>query len=82
MRLLFFRPPIDSSPQPQVNMSTQAAKSTLLTHRSPQEGLKLLELPPELADVLSSDEAPRYCPLPLHRLPSSRHVPTSKTRLG
>ncbi|KAF9883428.1 hypothetical protein FE257_003469 [Aspergillus nanangensis] len=39
-------------------MSTQAARSILFTHTSPQQGYKLLELPPELADVLSSSDPP------------------------
>ncbi|KNG88628.1 sister chromatid cohesion protein Dcc1 [Aspergillus nomiae NRRL 13137] len=39
-------------------MSTQAASSILFTHTSPQQGFKLLELPPELADLLTSKEAP------------------------
>ncbi|KAE8422110.1 sister chromatid cohesion protein Dcc1 [Aspergillus pseudocaelatus] len=39
-------------------MSTQSASSILFTHTSPQQGFKLLELPPELADLLTSKEAP------------------------
>lgn len=39
-------------------MSTQTAESIPLTHISPQQGLKLLELPRELAGILSSDNAP------------------------
>jgi sister chromatid cohesion protein DCC1 len=39
-------------------MSTQAARSILFTHTSPQQGFKLLELPPELVEALSSKEPP------------------------
>ncbi|KAL4893507.1 sister chromatid cohesion protein Dcc1 [Aspergillus ambiguus] len=39
-------------------MSTQSARSILFTHTSPQQGFKLLELPPELVDALSSKEPP------------------------
>ncbi|KAL6239689.1 hypothetical protein BDW75DRAFT_101749 [Aspergillus navahoensis] len=39
-------------------MSTQSTPSILLTHRSPQQGFRLLELPPELAELLSSDDPP------------------------
>ncbi|OGM41537.1 sister chromatid cohesion protein Dcc1 [Aspergillus bombycis] len=39
-------------------MSTQAASSILFTHTSPQQGFKLLELPTELAELLTSKEAP------------------------
>lgn len=39
-------------------MSTQAAQSILFTHTSPQQGFKLLELPPELVEALSSKEPP------------------------
>ncbi|KAB8233812.1 putative sister chromatid cohesion protein Dcc1 [Aspergillus alliaceus] len=39
-------------------MSTQAASSILFTHTTPQQGFKLLELPSELADLLTSKEAP------------------------
>ena len=42
-------------------MSTQNAQSIVpLTHISPQQGFKLLELPPEVAGILSSDDAPVY----------------------
>lgn len=43
-----------------LKMSTQSARSILFTQRSPQQGFKLLELPPELAELLSSTEAPTY----------------------
>ncbi|KAL5048162.1 hypothetical protein BDW71DRAFT_25962 [Aspergillus fruticulosus] len=39
-------------------MSTQSTPSILLTHRSLQQGFRLLELPPELAELLSSDDPP------------------------
>ncbi|PIG79803.1 sister chromatid cohesion protein Dcc1, partial [Aspergillus arachidicola] len=39
-------------------MSTQSASSILFTHSSRQQGFKLLELPAELADLLTSKEAP------------------------
>ncbi|KAL5003276.1 hypothetical protein BDV10DRAFT_201133 [Aspergillus recurvatus] len=39
-------------------MSTQSTPSILLTHQSPQRGFRLLELPPELAELLSSDDPP------------------------
>ncbi|KAL2862774.1 putative sister chromatid cohesion protein Dcc1 [Aspergillus lucknowensis] len=39
-------------------MSTQPTPSILFTHRSPQHGFRLLELPPELADLLASDKPP------------------------
>ncbi|KAE8380145.1 sister chromatid cohesion protein Dcc1 [Aspergillus bertholletiae] len=39
-------------------MSTQTASSILFTHTSPQQGFKLLELPPDLADLLTSKEPP------------------------
>ncbi|EAW14449.1 putative sister chromatid cohesion protein Dcc1 [Aspergillus clavatus NRRL 1] len=39
-------------------MSTQAARSILFTHTSPQQGFRLLELPPELAELLTSKHAP------------------------
>ncbi|PLB51108.1 sister chromatid cohesion protein Dcc1 [Aspergillus steynii IBT 23096] len=39
-------------------MSTQAARSILFTHTSPQQGFRLLELPPDLAEQLSSKNPP------------------------
>ncbi|KAL4867156.1 hypothetical protein BDV12DRAFT_123867 [Aspergillus spectabilis] len=39
-------------------MSTQSTPSILFTHRTAQQGFRLLELPPELADLLSSDNPP------------------------
>ncbi|OJJ51175.1 hypothetical protein ASPZODRAFT_138284 [Penicilliopsis zonata CBS 506.65] len=39
-------------------MSTQGAPSVRFTHTSPQQGFKLLELPPELLNLLTSDDAP------------------------
>ncbi|KAF7589763.1 hypothetical protein BBP40_003871 [Aspergillus hancockii] len=39
-------------------MSTQTAQSILFTHTTPQQGFKLLELPPDLADLLTSKEPP------------------------
>jgi sister chromatid cohesion protein DCC1 len=45
-------------------MSTQAARSILFTHTTPQQGFKLLELPPDLADQLTSKEPPTYAPRP------------------
>ncbi|KAF7134119.1 hypothetical protein CNMCM5793_005748 [Aspergillus hiratsukae] len=54
-------------------MSTQAAQSILFTHTTPQQGFRLLELPPELAELLSSKEAPT---LEL-KSPSTSHLPNS-----
>ncbi|GFF70367.1 hypothetical protein IFM61392_09627 [Aspergillus lentulus] len=56
-------------------MSTQAARSILFTHTSPQQGFRLLELPSELAELLSSNEAPT---LEL-KSPSTSHLPNSST---
>ncbi|KAL4958026.1 sister chromatid cohesion protein Dcc1 [Aspergillus filifer] len=39
-------------------MSTQSTPSILFTHRSPQQGFRLLELPPELAELLASENPP------------------------
>ncbi|KAI9035617.1 putative sister chromatid cohesion protein Dcc1 [Aspergillus affinis] len=39
-------------------MSTQAARSILFTHTTPQQGFRLLELPPDLAEQLSSKNPP------------------------
>ncbi|KAJ5561019.1 hypothetical protein N7535_009216 [Penicillium sp. DV-2018c] len=39
-------------------MSTQAAPSILFTHTHPQEGFRLLELSPELEELLTSKDAP------------------------
>ncbi|KAL4817363.1 hypothetical protein BDW67DRAFT_34711 [Aspergillus spinulosporus] len=39
-------------------MSTQSTPSILFTHQTPQQGFRLLELPPELAELLSSDDPP------------------------
>ncbi|KAL4787891.1 hypothetical protein BJX76DRAFT_353689 [Aspergillus varians] len=39
-------------------MSTQSTPSILFTHHSRQQGFRLLELPPELADLLASDNPP------------------------
>ena len=60
-------------------MSTQAARSILLTHQSTQQGFRLLELPRELAGILSSDDAPLYVFLvlpgsPLYWISSGPHV--------
>ncbi|EAW19157.1 putative sister chromatid cohesion protein Dcc1 [Aspergillus fischeri NRRL 181] len=56
-------------------MSTQAARSILFTHTSPQQGFRLLELSSELAELLSSKEAPT---LEL-KSPSASHLPNSST---
>ncbi|GFF42456.1 hypothetical protein IFM61606_05751 [Aspergillus udagawae] len=56
-------------------MSTQAARSILFTHTSPQQGFRLLELPSELAELLSSKEVPT---LEL-KSPSTSHLPSSST---
>ncbi|KAE8344493.1 hypothetical protein BDV24DRAFT_160637 [Aspergillus arachidicola] len=55
-------------------MSTQSASSILFTHTSRQQGFKLLELPAELADLLTSKEAPT---LELKSLPPQQ--PTTST---
>ncbi|PYH86016.1 hypothetical protein BO82DRAFT_273812 [Aspergillus uvarum CBS 121591] len=39
-------------------MSTQSTPSILFTHTAPQQGFRLLELPPEVADLLTSDNPP------------------------
>ncbi|KAL4742772.1 hypothetical protein BDV11DRAFT_166930 [Aspergillus similis] len=39
-------------------MSTQSTPSILFTNQTPQQGFRLLELPPELAELLSSDDPP------------------------
>ncbi|RAL14950.1 putative sister chromatid cohesion protein Dcc1 [Aspergillus homomorphus CBS 101889] len=39
-------------------MSTQSAQSILFTHTAPQQGIRLLELPPEVADLLTSANPP------------------------
>ncbi|KAI9930355.1 hypothetical protein ASPWEDRAFT_170981 [Aspergillus wentii DTO 134E9] len=39
-------------------MSTQAARSILFTHTNPQQGFRLLELPSEVVELLSSKEPP------------------------
>ncbi|KAL4923970.1 putative sister chromatid cohesion protein Dcc1 [Aspergillus undulatus] len=39
-------------------MSTQSTPSILFTHRSSQQGFRLLELPPDLAEVLDSENPP------------------------
>ena len=41
-------------------MSTQAARSIRLTHSSQQRAFRLLELTPEIVELLSSDNAPVY----------------------
>ncbi|PYI21107.1 sister chromatid cohesion protein Dcc1 [Aspergillus violaceofuscus CBS 115571] len=41
-------------------MSTQSAPSILFTHTAPQQGFRLLELPPEVADLLTSDHPPTF----------------------
>ncbi|EBA27505.1 hypothetical protein KXV22_000776 [Aspergillus fumigatus] len=56
-------------------MSTQAARSILFTHTSPQQGFRLLELSSELAELLSSKEAPT---LEL-KSPATSHLPNSGT---
>ncbi|KAE8348658.1 hypothetical protein BDV28DRAFT_164191 [Aspergillus coremiiformis] len=62
-------------------MSTQAASSILFTHTSPQQGFKLLELPSDLADLLTSKEAPT---LELKSPPANpshqTHPPTEESR--
>ncbi|PYH43978.1 putative sister chromatid cohesion protein Dcc1 [Aspergillus saccharolyticus JOP 1030-1] len=39
-------------------MSTQSTPSILFTHTAPQQGFRLLELPPEVADLLTSENPP------------------------
>ncbi|OJJ66874.1 hypothetical protein ASPBRDRAFT_59310 [Aspergillus brasiliensis CBS 101740] len=39
-------------------MSTQSAQSILFTHTAPQQAFRLLELPPDLAELLASDNPP------------------------
>jgi hypothetical protein len=41
-------------------MSTQTAQSIDFTHTYPQQGFRLLELSPELLELLSSDNPPTY----------------------
>ncbi|KAJ5568251.1 hypothetical protein VI817_006838 [Penicillium citrinum] len=39
-------------------MSTQTSKSILFTHTQPQQGFRLLEIPPDLEELLTSKDAP------------------------
>ncbi|KAL1863524.1 hypothetical protein Plec18167_000617 [Paecilomyces lecythidis] len=41
-------------------MSTQAARSIRFTHTFPQQGFRLLELPPEVLELLSKEDAPVF----------------------
>ncbi|KAJ9271685.1 hypothetical protein DTO212C5_2110 [Paecilomyces variotii] len=41
-------------------MSTQAARSIRFTHTFPQQGFRLLELPPEMLELLSKEDAPVF----------------------
>ncbi|KAJ0414933.1 hypothetical protein BJY00DRAFT_270402 [Aspergillus carlsbadensis] len=55
-------------------MSTQSAPSILFTHRSQQRGFRLLELPPDLAELLVSDNPPT---LELKSPTQSQNTPAS-----
>lgn len=64
-------------------MSTQATPSILFTHSTPQQGFRLLELPPELVDLVSSDDAPTYVLPPLsYQTSQSDKQLTKKTQPG
>ena len=39
-------------------MATQDSRGILFTHTYPQQGFRLLELPPELEEILTSNDAP------------------------
>jgi hypothetical protein len=39
-------------------MATQDSRSILFTHTRPQQGFRLLELTPELEELLTSKDAP------------------------
>lgn len=41
-------------------MSTQAARSIRFTHSSPQQAFRLIELTPDLLELISSPNAPTY----------------------
>ncbi|OJJ97096.1 hypothetical protein ASPACDRAFT_33124 [Aspergillus aculeatus ATCC 16872] len=56
-------------------MSTQSAQSILFTHTAPQQGFRLLELPPEVADLLASENAPTL----YLKTPTTTTTTTSKT---
>ncbi|KAL2829277.1 hypothetical protein BDW59DRAFT_38640 [Aspergillus cavernicola] len=56
-------------------MSTQSTPSILFTHQPAQQSFRLLELPPDLADLLSSDNPPR---LEL-KSPSTTSTPSQPT---
>ena len=43
-------------------MATQDSHNILFTHTQPQQGFRLLELPPDLEELLSSKDAPVYVP--------------------
>lgn len=39
-------------------MATQESRGILFTHTQPQQGFRLLEIPPELEALLTSKDAP------------------------
>jgi len=41
-----------------ITMATQNAPSILFTNTQPQQGFRLLEIPPELEELLTSKDAP------------------------
>lgn len=66
---------------PILKMSTQAARSIPFTHTTPQQGFRLLELSPELMELISSNEAPTYVPHTLHySIFQTNHSIKTKTR--
>ncbi|KAL4801137.1 sister chromatid cohesion protein Dcc1 [Aspergillus venezuelensis] len=60
-------------------MSTQSTPSILFTHRSPQQGFRLLELPPDLAKLLATENPPV---LELKSPPPSTTATTSTTAVN
>lgn len=50
-------------------MSTQTSRSVLFTHTQPQQSFRLLELPPDLEELLTSKDAPVYATFPLKNGP-------------
>ncbi|PWY89010.1 hypothetical protein BO70DRAFT_393529 [Aspergillus heteromorphus CBS 117.55] len=64
-------------------MSTQAAQSILFTHTAPQQSFRLLELPPDLADLLTSENPPTLhikSPQPSSSFPTSIATSTPQPR--
>jgi hypothetical protein len=60
-------------------MSTQSTPSILFTHSSAQRGFRLLELPPDLAELLASNDPPTYVS---NLLTDSDRAHVSNAKLG